>query len=98
MCYYHAYSHKCGHTECILQKFCPKGQMIQQKCGRGNEGVIMATVKVDSSCQNCPGYQVREIVITKIPELTLSNSAITICHMYKRTDHEATGVVTLRVL
>ncbi|KAJ4986659.1 hypothetical protein SVAN01_07845 [Stagonosporopsis vannaccii] len=53
MCYYHAYSHKCGHTECILQKLCPKGQMIQQKCGRGREGIIMATVEVETRCDMC---------------------------------------------
>ena len=61
MCYYHAYSHKCGHTECILQKFCPKGQMIQQKCGRGHEGIIMATVKVETSCAICPPKDARRI-------------------------------------
>lgn len=53
MCYYHAYSHRCGHTECILQKLCPKGQMIQQKCSRGSEGIIMATVKLETTCESC---------------------------------------------
>jgi hypothetical protein len=53
MCYYHAYSHRCGHTECILQKLCPKGQMIQQKCGRGYEEIIMATVKLETTCESC---------------------------------------------
>lgn len=53
MCYYHAYSHKCGHTECILQKLCSKGQMIQQKCGKGHEGIILATVKLETRCDGC---------------------------------------------
>ena len=64
MCYYPAYSHKCGHTECVLQMFCSKAQMIQQKCGRGHEGIIMATVKVETSCENCPGKKVRQTSIT----------------------------------
>jgi hypothetical protein len=37
-----------------LQKLCPKGQMIQQKCGRGHEGIIMTTIKVETSCTGCP--------------------------------------------
>ena len=53
MCYYHAYTHRCGHTECILQKLCTKGQMIQQKCGRGYEGIIMATIKLETTCESC---------------------------------------------
>ncbi|KAF2131550.1 hypothetical protein P153DRAFT_198252 [Dothidotthia symphoricarpi CBS 119687] len=54
MCFYHAYSHKCGHTEVILQQLCSKGQMVQQKCGKGQEGKILTTVKVETSCALCP--------------------------------------------
>lgn len=55
MCFYHAYSHICGHTEMILQRLCTKGQMKQQKCARGQEGVILASVKVETRCAICPG-------------------------------------------
>lgn len=53
MCFYHAYTHQCGHTQIVFQQLCPKGQMIQQKCKRGHDGVIMATVKVETSCEMC---------------------------------------------
>ncbi|KAF7676658.1 hypothetical protein GT037_004870 [Alternaria burnsii] len=55
MCFYHAYSHKCGHTQMIFQQMCPKGQIAQRKCARGHEGVILATVKVETPCGTCPG-------------------------------------------
>lgn len=29
--------------------------MIQQKCARGQDGVILATVKVETTCNMCPG-------------------------------------------
>ncbi|KAF2255541.1 hypothetical protein BU26DRAFT_512510 [Trematosphaeria pertusa] len=54
MCYYHAYSHRCGHTEMVFQQLCAKGQMIQQKCARGQEGIILTTVKVEYPCSACP--------------------------------------------
>ncbi|KAF1941821.1 hypothetical protein EJ02DRAFT_189826 [Clathrospora elynae] len=54
MCFYHAYSHKCGHTAMVFQQLCSKGQMIQQKCAGGHDGVILATVKVETSCNICP--------------------------------------------
>ncbi|KAF2032023.1 hypothetical protein EK21DRAFT_41670, partial [Setomelanomma holmii] len=54
MCFYHAYSHKCGHTEMVLQQFCAKGQMKQRKCARGQDGTILATVKVETPCHICP--------------------------------------------
>jgi hypothetical protein len=55
MCFYHAYSHICGHTQMILQQLCSKGQMKQQKCARGQDGTILATVKVETPCGVCPG-------------------------------------------
>ncbi|EOA82337.1 uncharacterized protein SETTUDRAFT_61997, partial [Exserohilum turcica Et28A] len=55
MCFYHAYSHQCGHTQMVFQQPCAKGQMTQQKCSRGREGVILATVKVETPCSTCPG-------------------------------------------
>jgi hypothetical protein len=55
MCFYHAYSHVCGHTEMVLQQLCGKGQMKQQKCARGQDGTILATVKVETPCGVCPG-------------------------------------------
>jgi hypothetical protein len=55
MCFYHAYSHICGHTQMILQQLCNKGQMKQQKCARGQDGTILATVKVETPCGVCPG-------------------------------------------
>ncbi|KAH5096967.1 hypothetical protein HBI62_045760 [Parastagonospora nodorum] len=54
MCFYHAYSHRCGHTQMVLQQLCPKGQMKQQKCARGQDGTILATVKVETPCSVCP--------------------------------------------
>ncbi|KAH7414185.1 hypothetical protein DE146DRAFT_20009 [Phaeosphaeria sp. MPI-PUGE-AT-0046c] len=54
MCLYHAYTHVCGHTEMILQQLCGQGQMKQQKCSRGHDGIILATVKVETSCSICP--------------------------------------------
>ncbi|EMD61316.1 hypothetical protein COCSADRAFT_122800 [Bipolaris sorokiniana ND90Pr] len=54
MCFYHAYTHQCGHTQMVFQQLCPKGQMVQQKCNRGHDGVILATVKVETSCEVCP--------------------------------------------
>jgi hypothetical protein len=54
MCFYHAYSHQCGHTEMVLQQLCGKGQMKQQKCARGQDGTILATVKVETPCAVCP--------------------------------------------
>ncbi|ORY13472.1 hypothetical protein BCR34DRAFT_463772, partial [Clohesyomyces aquaticus] len=53
MCYYHAYMHRCGHTEMKFQQFCPQGQMKQQQCPRGNEGKILADVKVEATCARC---------------------------------------------
>jgi hypothetical protein len=53
MCFYHAYTHRCGHTQMVLQQFCAKGQMRQQKCARGQDGTILATVKVETSCSAC---------------------------------------------
>ncbi|KAF1915077.1 hypothetical protein BDU57DRAFT_452529 [Ampelomyces quisqualis] len=55
MCFYHAYSHACGHTHMMLQKLCSNGQMKQQKCARGHDGVILATVKVETACSVCLG-------------------------------------------
>jgi hypothetical protein len=55
MCFYHAYSHKCGHTQMIFQQLCPKSQISQRKCPRGQDGVILATVKVETPCGVCPG-------------------------------------------
>jgi hypothetical protein len=55
MCSYHAYTHKCGHTEMVFQQLCPKGQMKQQKCSKGQDGTILANVKVEKSCRACPG-------------------------------------------
>jgi hypothetical protein len=54
MCFYHAYSFKCGHTNMVLQQLCGKGQMKQQKCARGQDGTILATVKVETPCSVCP--------------------------------------------
>ncbi|KAH8727630.1 hypothetical protein GQ44DRAFT_579409, partial [Phaeosphaeriaceae sp. PMI808] len=53
MCFYHAYTHKCGHTEMVLQELCVKGQMIQQKCARGQNGTIMASLKIETHCSLC---------------------------------------------
>ncbi|KAF2189642.1 hypothetical protein K469DRAFT_514720, partial [Zopfia rhizophila CBS 207.26] len=53
MCFYHAYSYPCGHTEMVFQELCVPGQMTQQKCGRGKEGTIIATVKVEYRCSKC---------------------------------------------
>ncbi|KAF2706768.1 hypothetical protein K504DRAFT_384768 [Pleomassaria siparia CBS 279.74] len=53
MCFYHAYTHRCGHTEMVFQQLCPHGQMYQQKCPRGQEGKILTTVKVEYACANC---------------------------------------------
>jgi hypothetical protein len=53
MCFYHAYTRACGHTEIIFQNWCPKGQMIQQKCGRGHEGIITMTVRIETPCRSC---------------------------------------------
>lgn len=39
----------------VFQELCPKGQMIQQKCKGGQDGVILATVKLETSCAVCPG-------------------------------------------
>jgi hypothetical protein len=55
MCFYHAYSHVCGHTQMVLQQLCGKGQMKQQECARGQDGTILATVKVETPCGVCPG-------------------------------------------
>lgn len=55
MCFYHAYTHACGHTEMILTQLCGKGQMKQQRCARGQDGVILASVKVETKCAICPG-------------------------------------------
>jgi hypothetical protein len=38
----------------VLQQLCPKGQMKQQKCARGQDGTILATVKVETPCNVCP--------------------------------------------
>jgi hypothetical protein len=38
----------------ILQQLCGKGQMKQQKCARGQDGTILATVKVETPCNVCP--------------------------------------------
>jgi len=50
MCFYHAYTHTCGHTAMVLTRLCPAGQLVQQKCNKGLDGVILATVKVDTRC------------------------------------------------
>jgi hypothetical protein len=54
MCFYHAYAHRCGHTEMIFIQMCAAAQMIQRKCPRGQEGVILTTVKVEHPCSGCP--------------------------------------------
>ncbi|KAF2869950.1 hypothetical protein BDV95DRAFT_497466 [Massariosphaeria phaeospora] len=54
MCYYHAYTHRCGHTEMVFQQLCSAGQMKQQKCPRGQEGIILTSVKVEHGCSSCP--------------------------------------------
>ncbi|KAF9740532.1 hypothetical protein PMIN06_001622 [Paraphaeosphaeria minitans] len=54
MCFYHAYAHRCGHTEMIFIQMCAAAQMIQRKCPRGQEGVILTTVKVEHPCSACP--------------------------------------------
>jgi hypothetical protein len=54
MCFYHAYTHVCGHTQMILQQLCPSGQMQQRKCSRGHDGTILASVKVETACRACP--------------------------------------------
>ncbi|RMZ68862.1 hypothetical protein GMOD_00002744 [Pyrenophora seminiperda CCB06] len=65
MCSYHAYSHKCGHTQMVFQQLCPKGQMIQQKCGGGHDGTILATVKIETSCGSCHGEVQNSIIHSK---------------------------------
>ncbi|KAF2472023.1 uncharacterized protein BDR25DRAFT_259364 [Lindgomyces ingoldianus] len=55
MCYYHAYTHRCGHTEMVFQSFCTRGQLKQKKCPRGEEGKILTDVKLEYSCAGCPG-------------------------------------------
>ncbi|KAF2447531.1 hypothetical protein P171DRAFT_354549 [Karstenula rhodostoma CBS 690.94] len=54
MCFYHAYAHRCGHTEMIFMQMCVAAQMTQRKCPRGQEGVILTTVKVEHPCSGCP--------------------------------------------
>lgn len=53
MCYYHAYTHRCGHTEMVFQKFCATGQMCQKKCPRTAPGEILTTVKLEYNCSEC---------------------------------------------
>jgi hypothetical protein len=60
MCYYHAYSHRCGHTEMVFQQLCSQGQMIQRRCPRGQEGHILTTVKVETPCSGCPNSVCRD--------------------------------------
>ncbi|KAF2745160.1 hypothetical protein M011DRAFT_407318 [Sporormia fimetaria CBS 119925] len=55
MCYYHAYTHRCGHTEMVFEQYCSQGQMHQQKCPRSNPGRILTTVKIEFACANCGG-------------------------------------------
>ncbi|KAF2856043.1 hypothetical protein T440DRAFT_485195 [Plenodomus tracheiphilus IPT5] len=55
MCFYHAYTHTCGHTTMVFQQLCPTGQMVQQKCKKGLDGVVLATVKVGERCGGCVG-------------------------------------------
>ncbi|EUC44598.1 hypothetical protein COCMIDRAFT_97821 [Bipolaris oryzae ATCC 44560] len=73
MCFYHAYTHQCGHTQMVFQQLCPKGQMIQQKCNRGHDGVILATVKVETSCEMC-SVKVRRFSLHTRQELTNSTA------------------------
>ncbi|PVI07179.1 hypothetical protein DM02DRAFT_499163, partial [Periconia macrospinosa] len=53
MCFYHAYKHRCGHTRMVFQQLCQKAQMIQNKCPRGEEGIILATINVEFPCSGC---------------------------------------------
>ncbi|KAF2651909.1 hypothetical protein K491DRAFT_605973 [Lophiostoma macrostomum CBS 122681] len=55
MCYYHAYTHCCGHTDMIFQQFCAQGQMAQRKCSKDQPGIILTTVKLEYPCKGCPG-------------------------------------------
>jgi hypothetical protein len=55
MCYYHAYTHRCGHTQMIFQQHCTAGQMRQQKCPQTQPNVILTTVKIEYACAACPG-------------------------------------------
>ncbi|KAF2204867.1 hypothetical protein GQ43DRAFT_359378, partial [Delitschia confertaspora ATCC 74209] len=53
MCLYHAYSHRCGHTEAIFLDFCPQAKLKQTRCPRGQEGKILTTLKVEEPCPKC---------------------------------------------
>ncbi|KAF2002923.1 hypothetical protein P154DRAFT_430153 [Amniculicola lignicola CBS 123094] len=55
MCYYHAYTYRCGHTEMIFQRLCTNGQLQQKKCPRGQEGTILTSVRIEYPCSSCPG-------------------------------------------